>query len=143
MQRTYQFVTNLWNDAEAAKLDAAARLIYRSNKLGGDQRITNTGGGNTSSKLQETDPLTGERVEVLWVKGSGGDLRTSTKENFSSLYQDKLISLQKIYGAAKDKGPKTPAEDNTSTTARTGVFGFDDRDRHAHADPDLGWNLPA
>ena len=110
--KTFKYVNNLWNDAEVAKLDAAARLIYRSNKLGSDQRITNTGGGNTSAKLQETDPLTGAQVEVLWVKGSGGDLRTSTKENFSSLYQDKLMSLQKIYGAAKDKGPKTPAEDN-------------------------------
>ncbi|MEO6035517.1 MAG: bifunctional rhamnulose-1-phosphate aldolase/short-chain dehydrogenase [Verrucomicrobiota bacterium] len=110
--KSFKYVNNLWNDAEVAKLDTAARLIYRSNKLGSDQRITNTGGGNTSAKLQETDPLTGEKVEVLWVKGSGGDLRTSTKENFSSLYQDKLMSLQKIYGAAKDKGPKTPSEDN-------------------------------
>jgi rhamnulose-1-phosphate aldolase/alcohol dehydrogenase len=110
--KTFKYVNNLWNDAEVSKLDAAARLIYRSNKLGSDQRITNTGGGNTSAKLQEIDPLTGEKVEVLWVKGSGGDLRTSTKENFSSLYQDKLMSLQKIYGAAKEKGPKTPAEDN-------------------------------
>ncbi|MEO7300049.1 MAG: bifunctional rhamnulose-1-phosphate aldolase/short-chain dehydrogenase [Verrucomicrobiota bacterium] len=110
--KTFQYVNNLWNDAEVAKLDSAARLIYRSNKLGSDQRITNTGGGNTSSKLQETDPLTSEKIEVLWVKGSGGDLRTSTKENFSSLYQDKLMSLQKVYGAAKERGPKTPAEDN-------------------------------
>ncbi|MEO5803814.1 MAG: bifunctional rhamnulose-1-phosphate aldolase/short-chain dehydrogenase [Verrucomicrobiota bacterium] len=110
--KTFKYVNNLWNDTEVSKLDAAARLIYRSNKLGSDQRITNTGGGNTSAKLEETDPLTGEQVEVLWVKGSGGDLRTSTKENFSSLYQDKLMSLQKVYGAAKDKGPKTPAEDN-------------------------------
>ena len=80
------------------------RLVYRSNKLGSDQRITNTGGGNTSSKLTETDPLTGETVEVLWVKGSGGDLRTSTRENFSSLYQEKLIGLQKTYAARSDKG---------------------------------------
>ena len=85
MQRTYQFVNNLWNDAEAANLDLLGRLVYRSNKLGSDQRITNTGGGNTSSKISELDPLTKQQVEVLWVKGSGGDLRTSTKENFSSL----------------------------------------------------------
>ncbi|MDQ6632680.1 MAG: bifunctional rhamnulose-1-phosphate aldolase/short-chain dehydrogenase, partial [Verrucomicrobiota bacterium] len=110
--KTFKFVTNLWNDAEVAKLDPVARLIYRSNRLGSDQRITNTGGGNTSSKIFETDPLTSEKVEVMWVKGSGGDLRTSTKENFSSLYQDKLMSLQKVYGAAKERGPKTPAEDN-------------------------------
>ncbi len=58
--------------------------MYRSNILGADQRITNTGGGNTSSKIIEKDPLSGEDTEVLWVKGSGGDLRTSKKENFSS-----------------------------------------------------------
>jgi rhamnulose-1-phosphate aldolase/alcohol dehydrogenase len=109
--KTHRYVTNLWDDAEAAKLDPAGRLVYRSNKLGSDQRITNTGGGNTSAKLMEKDPLTGEPVEVLWVKGSGGDLRTSGKENFSSLYQEKLLLLQKVYAARPQKGPKTPAED--------------------------------
>src|SRR3954469_23835259 len=111
MQRTYRFVTNLWNDAEAANLDLLSRLVYRSNRLGADQRITNTGGGNTSSKITELDPLTRQSVEVMWVKGSGGDLRTSTKENFSSLYQEKLLSLQKVYAAARDRAPKTPVED--------------------------------
>src|SRR3954468_12611387 len=111
MQRTYRFVTNLWNDAEAANLDLLSRLVYRSNKLGADQRITNTGGGNTSSKIAETDPLTKQSVEVMWVKGSGGDLRTSTKENFSSLYQEKLLGLQQVYGASKNRGPKTAVED--------------------------------
>ncbi len=109
--KAYQFVSNFWNDEAAAHLDPAARLIYRSNKLGADQRVTNTGGGNTSAKLKEKDPLTGKLVEVLWVKGSGGDLRTSTKENFASLYQPKLIGLQKSYAARKDKGLKSPAED--------------------------------
>jgi rhamnose utilization protein RhaD (predicted bifunctional aldolase and dehydrogenase) len=71
-----RFVDYLWDDAKANALDPVERLIYRSNLLGSDQRITNTGGGNTSAKLQQTDPLTGEKVEVLWVKGSGGDLRT-------------------------------------------------------------------
>ncbi len=110
--KTYQHVSNLWNDAEAAKLSGADRLVYRSNKLGADQRITNTGGGNTSNKLDEKDPLTGESVSVLWVKGSGGDLRTSTRENFSSLYQDKLVALQKVYAARADKGLKSQAEDD-------------------------------
>ncbi len=109
--KSFQYVSNLWNDAEVAKLDPVARLIYRSNKLGADQRITNTGGGNTSAKIAETDPLTGQKAEVLWVKGSGGDLRTSTKENFSSLYQDRLISLQKVYASRAERGPKSPAED--------------------------------
>ena len=109
--KSFQHVSNLWDDAEVAKLDPVARLIYRSNKLGADLRVTNTGGGNTSAKLPETDPLTNQKTEVLWVKGSGGDLRTSTKENFSSLYQDKLISLQKVYASRAERGPKTPAED--------------------------------
>ncbi|HTV39165.1 MAG TPA: bifunctional rhamnulose-1-phosphate aldolase/short-chain dehydrogenase [Candidatus Sulfotelmatobacter sp.] len=107
-----QYVNDLWNDAEVEKLSGVDRLVYRSNKLGSDQRITNTGGGNTSSKLQERDPLTGESVEVLWVKGSGGDLRTSTRENFSSLYQPELIGLQKLYASKKDRGLKSQAEDD-------------------------------
>src|SRR5687768_1247909 len=112
MQKTYKYVNNLWSDADAAKVDPVGRLIYRSNKLGEDQRITNTGGGNTSAKISEKDPLTGEQVDVLWVKGSGGDLRTSKRENFSSLYQDKLIGLQSLYAARSDKGLKAPAEDD-------------------------------
>ena len=80
------------------------RLVYRSNKLGSDQRITNTGGGNTSSKIIEKRSAHRRTVEVLWVKGSGGDLRTSRRENFSSLYQSKLLGLQKTYAARSDKG---------------------------------------
>jgi rhamnulose-1-phosphate aldolase/alcohol dehydrogenase len=109
---TYQFVNFLWDDAKAASLDPVGRLVYRSNLLGSDQRITNTGGGNTSSKISEKDPLTGQATEVLWVKGSGGDLRTSTRENFSSLYQQKLIDLQKLYASRSDKGLKAQAEDD-------------------------------
>ena len=108
----FQHVNFAWDDATAASLDPVARLVYRSNILGGDQRITNTGGGNTSSKIIEKDPLSGVDVEVLWVKGSGGDLRTSLRENFSSLYQDKLLDLQKIYQAREDKGLKSQAEDD-------------------------------
>ncbi len=108
----FHHVNFLWDDAKAASLDPAERLVYRSNLLGSDQRVTNTGGGNTSSKLTETDPLTGQPVEVLWVKGSGGDLRTSKRENFSSLYQQKLIDLQGAYAARTDKGLKSNAEDD-------------------------------
>ena len=108
----FRHVNYLWDDAKAASLLPSDRLVYRSNLLGSDQRVTNTGGGNTSSKLSETDPLTGKSVEVLWVKGSGGDLRTSTRENFSSLYQQKLIELQSVYAARKDKGLKSQAEDD-------------------------------
>ena len=109
---SYKYVNFSWDDAKAAALDPVGRLVYRSNLLGRDQRITNTGGGNTSAKLMEKDPLTGASVEVLWVKGSGGDLRTSTRENFSSLYQQKLLDLQALYAARADKGLKAPAEDD-------------------------------
>ena len=78
-QESYRFVSYLWDDGKAASLDPVDRLVYRSNILGSDQRITNTGGGNTSAKFVETDPLTGDSVEVLWVKGSGGDLRTAKR----------------------------------------------------------------
>lgn len=108
----YKYVSHLWNDAEVARLDPVGRLVYRSNKLGADQRITNTGGGNTSSKISEKDPLTGKDIMVLWVKGSGGDLRTSLRENFSSLYQEKLIELQGVYARRSDKGLKSQAEDD-------------------------------
>jgi rhamnulose-1-phosphate aldolase/alcohol dehydrogenase len=107
----YSHVSYAWDDAYARTLDPVARLVYRSNLLGSDQRITNTGGGNTSAKLVETDPLSGEAVEVLWVKGSGGDLRTSKRENFSSLYMEKLRGLQAHYHRAPERGPKTAVED--------------------------------
>jgi len=109
---SYRHVNCLWDDAKAAALDPVGQLVYRSNLLGSDQRITNTGGGNTSSKITQKDPLTGQPTEVLWVKGSGGDLRTSTRENFSSLYQSKLLGLQQVYAARADKGLKSRAEDD-------------------------------
>ena len=107
-----KYVNYLWDDAVAGRLDEVDRLIYRSNLLGSDQRITNTGGGNTSAKLIQSDPLTGEKVEVLWVKGSGGDLRTSKRENFASLYMSKLERLRASYEASNEKGAKTPLEDS-------------------------------
>src|SRR6516225_11023742 len=107
----FRFVNYLWDDNRAGKLDAVGRLVYRSNLLGADQRITNTGGGNTSAKITEKDPLTGEPVEVLWVKGSGGDLRTSKKENFASLTMQGLKELRQRYESSPDQGLKTPLED--------------------------------
>jgi len=111
LTKTFRHVNHLWDDAHAAKLSPAELLVYRSNLLGSDQRITNTGGGNTSAKIIEKDPISGGPVEVLWVKGSGGDLRTSKLANFASLEQSKLISLQPLYDSKQERGPKTPAED--------------------------------
>ena len=112
MATAFRHVTYAWDDARAESLDPLGRLVYRSNLLGADPRVTNSGGGNTSSKLPEKDPLSGKAVEVLWVKGSGGDLRTSTRENFSSLYLEKLDGLRRPYAARADRGLKSPAEDD-------------------------------
>jgi len=95
-------VENRWDDAHAAGLSPAELLLYRSNLLGNDKRITNFGGGNTSAKIRERDPLTGEEVEVLWVKGSGGDLGTMKLDGFSTLYMSKFRALEKFYKAGTD-----------------------------------------
>jgi rhamnose utilization protein RhaD (predicted bifunctional aldolase and dehydrogenase) len=95
----FKHVSYLWDDAKASSLgnDQVALLIYRSNLLGADLRLTNYGGGNTSCKLMERDPLTGKETEVMWVKGSGGDLGTLKKSGLAALYTDRLISLKNIY----------------------------------------------
>src|SRR5437868_11404800 len=95
-------VENRWDDAVAAKLSPAELLLYRSNLLGRDKRVTNFGGGNTSAKLHEKDPLTGVPVEVLWVKGSGGDLGTMKLDGFSTLYMEKFRALEKFYKSGTD-----------------------------------------
>ncbi len=107
----FGYVKYLWRDEVANKLTGVDRLVYRSNKLGEDLALTNTGGGNTSSKLMETDPLTGELVEVLWLKGSGGDLRTAKRDGFASLYLDKVRKMQSLYLSSPERGPKTPIEE--------------------------------
>src|SRR2546423_878447 len=105
------YLRSRWDDALATGLDPVERLIYRSNLLGADARITNTGGGNTSSKINQRDPITGESVRVLWVKGSGGDLRTATKANFASVYLDQVLGLRDVYARYSQRGVKTSAED--------------------------------
>ncbi len=118
----YLHVNYLWDDTTADALDPVERLRYRSNLLGADQRITNTGGGNTSSKIDMPDPITGEPVEVLWVKGSGGDLRTATRANFASLDLAKLRSLQALYDRTEPRGAKTPIEDAMVDLYRHATF---------------------
>lgn len=96
---SFKHVSYLWNEAEAAALegDEVGLLIYRSNLLGADLRLTNYGGGNTSCKAMAKDPLTGKETEVMWVKGSGGDLGTLKKSGLAALYVEKLLSLKKVY----------------------------------------------
>src|SRR5262249_21662108 len=86
-----------WNDAECAGFSEPELLLYRSNLLGSDLRITNYGGGNTSAKIEMKDPLTGREVLVLWVKGSGGGTGSMKKDGFATLYVDKLQSLNALY----------------------------------------------
>ena len=95
----FKHVSYLWNQDEADRLagDEVALLIYRSNLLGADLRLTNYGGGNTSCKVMDTDPLTGKSVEVMWVKGSGGDIGTLKKSGLAALYTDRLRSLKYLY----------------------------------------------
>jgi rhamnulose-1-phosphate aldolase/alcohol dehydrogenase len=88
---------NRWAAEDAAGKAPAELLLYRSNLLGSDLTVTNFGGGNTSAKLEERDPLTGARIQVLWVKGSGGDLGSMGLDGFATLYQDKLLGLEQLY----------------------------------------------
>jgi rhamnulose-1-phosphate aldolase/alcohol dehydrogenase len=88
---------DLWDDARVQGFDEPGLLLYRSNLLGSDLRITNFGGGNTSAKVEATDPLTKQVVEVLWVKGSGGDIGSMNRDGFATLYMDKLIALKGLY----------------------------------------------
>ncbi|MBY5864971.1 bifunctional rhamnulose-1-phosphate aldolase/short-chain dehydrogenase [Rhizobium leguminosarum] len=103
MAANVRLLENRWDDAYAAGLDEPGKLLYRSNLLGADKRITNYGGGNTSAKVMEIDPLTGGKVKVLWVKGSGGDVGTIKLDGFATLYQDKLESLKGIYKGVEDE----------------------------------------
>ncbi|TMA31945.1 MAG: bifunctional rhamnulose-1-phosphate aldolase/short-chain dehydrogenase [Deltaproteobacteria bacterium] len=125
---TNDYLQSRWDEGVVRKLDLVERLVYRSNLLGADARITNTGGGNTSSKLTMKDPLTGEPTRVLWVKGSGGDLRTATRANFASLYLDRVVALQEIYARFEQRGPKTQAED-----AMVGMYPHSTFDRNPTA----------
>ncbi len=95
----FKHVSYLWDEAKASGLagDEVALLIYRSNLLGADLRLTNYGGGNTSCKVMDKDPLTGNDVEVMWIKGSGGDLGTLKKNGLAALYLDRLRSLTNVY----------------------------------------------
>lgn len=105
MEKTVQYVDYLWDEKEAAALgdDQVALFLYRSNILGADLRITNYGGGNTSCKTIEKDPLTNEDVEVMWVKGSGGDIGTLTREGIAGLYTERLRNLKNVYKGLEDE----------------------------------------
>ena len=96
---SFKHASYLWDDAKAAEMagDEVALFIYRSNLLGADLRLTNYGGGNTSVKITDRDPLTGQETEVMWIKGSGGDIGTLKKSGCAALYMDRLLNLENVY----------------------------------------------
>jgi len=145
-----RFLEDKWDEAVASKLDGPELLRYRSNLLGSDLRITNFGGGNTSSKLEETDPVSGEAVKVLWVKGSGGDLGSIKRSGFATLYLDRLLELEKQYkGVAEEDAmvalyPLVTFNNNpTAASIDTPLHGFLPFAHVDHLHPDWGIALAA
>src|SRR5882724_9964919 len=101
LKTSLRYLEDRWDDQLAGGLDQPELLRYRSNLLGSDLRITNFGGGNTSSKFQQTDPLSGRKEDVLWIKGSGGDLGSIKLSGLAALYLEKLTGLEKLYRGAE------------------------------------------
>ncbi len=97
----YKIPKRNWSDSAASNMSESELLLYRSNLLGADLTITNYGGGNTSAKLEEIDPLSSKKVKVLWVKGSGGDIGSMKIDGFSTLYLDKLLETENLYRGVK------------------------------------------
>jgi rhamnose utilization protein RhaD (predicted bifunctional aldolase and dehydrogenase)/NAD(P)-dependent dehydrogenase (short-subunit alcohol dehydrogenase family) len=145
-----RFLDDRWDDAIAAQMDEPERLRYRSNLLGSDLRITNFGGGNTSSKIEQTDPVSGRPVTVLWVKGSGGDLGSITRSGFATLYQDRLLALEAQYKGVSDEDAMvtlyplvTFGNNPTVASIDTPLHGFLPFPHVDHLHPDWGIALAA
>jgi rhamnose utilization protein RhaD (predicted bifunctional aldolase and dehydrogenase)/NAD(P)-dependent dehydrogenase (short-subunit alcohol dehydrogenase family) len=147
---TLRFLEDKWDDAIAAKLDPPELLRYRSNLLGSDLRITNFAGGNTSSKLDEVDPLDGKTKQVLWVKGSGGDLGSIKRAGFATLYLDKLLALEALYKGVTEEDAMvalyplvTFGNNPTAASIDTPLHGFLPFAHVDHLHPDWGIALAA
>src|SRR5579871_3797211 len=145
-----KFLEDRWDDAVASKLDEPELLRYRSNLLGSDLRITNFGGGNTSSKLDQVDHLDGQTRKVLWVKGSGGDLGSIKRSGFATLYLDRLLQLEAQYkGVAEEDAmvalyPLVTFNNNpTAASIDTPLHGFLPFEHVDHLHPDWGIALAA
>jgi len=147
---TLKFLEDRWDPAVAATLDEPELLRYRSNLLGSDLRLTNFAGGNTSSKIMQPDPLTGAPVEVLWVKGSGGDLGSIKLAGLATLYQEKLLSLIDIYKGAEFEDDMVPMyaiaafrNNPVAASIDTPLHGFLPFPHVDHLHPDWGIALAA
>ena len=145
-----RYLEDRWDDQMAQKLDGPDQLRYRSNLLGSDLRITNFGGGNTSSKVECKDPITGEDESVLWVKGSGGDIGTIKRSGFATLYQTKLHALEKRYRGVEFEDEMvgmypmcTFGENPVAASIDTSLHGFLPFAHVDHLHPDWGIALAA
>ncbi len=145
-----KFLEDRWDEKTAAALDGPELLRYRSNLLGSDLRLTNFGGGNTSSKLQMRDPLGSGDATVLWVKGSGGDLGSIQRPGFATLYLDKLLALEKIYGGVEREDEMvalyplcTFGNNPTAASIDTPLHGYLPFPHVDHLHPDWGIALAA
>ena len=145
-----KFLEDKWDDAIAAKLDGPELLRYRSNLLGSDLRITNFGGGNTSSKLDGVDPVDGQTKKVLWVKGSGGDLGSIKRSGFATLYLDRLLALEKVYAGVEREDEMvalypliTFGNNPTAASIDTPLHGYLPFAHVDHLHPDWGIALAA
>jgi rhamnose utilization protein RhaD (predicted bifunctional aldolase and dehydrogenase)/NAD(P)-dependent dehydrogenase (short-subunit alcohol dehydrogenase family) len=149
-QTNLRYLEDRWDDNAARTLDAAELLRYRSNLLGSDLRITNFGGGNTSSKIRECDPLDGSQTDVLWIKGSGGDIGSIQRKGFATLYLEKLLSLTGRYRGPQledemvDMYPLCAFGNNTvAASIDTPLHGFLPFEHMDHLHPDWGIALAA
>ena len=147
---TLRFLEDRWDDAVASKLDAPELLRYRSNLLGSDLRLTNFGGGNTSSKIRQPDPLGSGDTTVLWVKGSGGDLGSIQRAGFATLYLDKLLALEKTYAGVEREDEMaalyplcTFGNNPTAASIDTPLHGYLPFPHVDHLHPDWGIALAA
>jgi rhamnose utilization protein RhaD (predicted bifunctional aldolase and dehydrogenase)/NAD(P)-dependent dehydrogenase (short-subunit alcohol dehydrogenase family) len=149
-ERKLRFLEDKWDESLAGSLDPSELLRYRSNLLGSDLRITNFGGGNTSSKLDEVDPVDGKTKKVLWVKGSGGDLGSIKRSGFATLYLDKLLALERQYRGVGEEDVMvsfyplvTFGSNSTAASIDTPLHGFLPFPHIDHLHPDWGIALAA
>ena len=150
VKASLRYLEDRWDEQVARTLDQPELLRYRSNLLGSDLRITNFGGGNTSSKIQQTDPLSGQQEEVLWIKGSGGDLGSIKLSGLAALYSAKLRGLEHKYRGADyedemvDMYPQCAFGKNTvAASIDTPLHGFLPFPHIDHLHPDWGIALAA
>ena len=149
-QEKLRYLEDRWDEKIARTLDAADLLRYRSNILGSDLRITNFGGGNTSSKLDEADPLDSSKRKVLWIKGSGGDIGSIQRKGFATLYLEKLHSLSKRYRGVKFEDEMVEmyalcafGNNTVAASIDTPLHGFLPFEHIDHLHPDWGIALAA